>query len=144
MWACSKQLPEGKKVHGALKSRRCPFIGLIVLRSNKMTLVSRIEGPIKPAELLIQLSNIFNDYHDDLALARIERESYNETQRLREQQDQAYAECLRQDQEKAKKQRELDLAKKLQEEEEHKQIENEKRKLEVCFVCLVFYKLVGF
>jgi FAS-associated factor 2 len=45
-WACSKNLPEGRKVFNALKAKRCPFLGLIVLRNNKMTLVARMEGPI--------------------------------------------------------------------------------------------------
>ncbi len=96
-----------------------------------MTLVSRIEGPIGAPELMLQLSNIFNDYNDDLNMARFERESYNETQRLRQQQDQAYAECLRQDQEKMKKQRELEEMKKRQEDEEKKRIEDQKLKVEV-------------
>jgi hypothetical protein len=45
-WACSRNLPEGKKVYNALKAKRSPFLGMIVLRNNKMTLVTRMEGPI--------------------------------------------------------------------------------------------------
>lgn len=45
-WACSRNLPEGRKVFDALKAKRSPFLGLIVLRNNKMTLVTRMEGPI--------------------------------------------------------------------------------------------------
>lgn len=101
-WACSKNLPEGQKVYNALKARRCPFLGLIVYKGARMTLVSKIEGPISAAELLVQLSQLIADNEADLVVARADKAERNMTQLIRQEQDQAYELSLQADREKAK------------------------------------------
>jgi FAS-associated factor 2 len=126
VWACSKNLSEGRKVFNALKVKRCPFLGIIALRHSRMTLVSKIEGPISAAELMLQLASLVAECEPELVAARYDREQRSQTQMLRQQQDQAYEESLRADREKAKRKQEqeeearraLELEKRLQDEEE--------------------------
>ena len=127
-WSCSKNLPEGHKVYNALKAKRCPFIGVIVFKNSRMTLVSRIEGPIPAGELMLQLSNLFNEYEHDLVEARLERETRSQNQLIRQQQDQAYEESLKADREKQRKKQEEERLKREAEELELKRIEEEKQR----------------
>ncbi len=115
-WACSKNLPEGQKVFSALKARRCPFLGIIVYKRARMTLVSKIEGPASAAELLLQINAIFSENEAELIVARQEKEERNETLLIRQMQDQAYEESLKADREKAR----------LKKEKEQKQAEVER------------------
>ena len=110
-WACSKNLPEGLKVYNALKAKRAPFLGVIVYKHSRMTLVSKIEGPIPAAELMLQLANLMEENQHDLISARADREERSQTQILRQQQDEAYMESLKQDREKQRKKQEEELAK---------------------------------
>lgn len=122
-WSCSKNLPEGRKVFNALKAKRAPFLGVIVLRNSRMTLISKIEGPITAAELLMNLANLTAEYEQDLTSARMDREQRSQNQLLRQQQDQAYLESLKQDQEKARRKQE-------QEEAQRRALELERQKVE--------------
>lgn len=124
-WACSKNLPEGKKVFNALKAKRCPFLGVIVYKRARMTLVSKIEGPVSAAELLLQLNAIFSENEAELVVARQEKEERNETQLIRQMQDQAYEESLKMDREKARLKREKEEAKAEEERLEKERIERE-------------------
>jgi FAS-associated factor 2 len=130
-WACSKNLPEGCKVFNALKARRCPFLGVIVMRHSRMNLVTRIEGPITAPELMLQLANIVADYEPELVAARLDREQRNQTQLLRQQQDQAYQESLLVDREKERKKQELAEAKKREIEAEKRKQDEEKQRINV-------------
>lgn len=124
-WACSKNLPEGHKVFNAVKARRCPFIGAIVLRNSRMTLVSKIEGPISAAELMIQLSTIVAENEPELIAARLDREQLTQNQLIREQQDHDYLESLRLDREKAKKKQDIEEEKRKVQELERQMQEDE-------------------
>lgn len=105
-WACNTNSPEGFRVSRALKENTYPFLALIVLRQNKMTVVARIEGPIGPGELIEKLERILQDNEASLIAARAEREERDFTQTLRREQDAAYLESLKADQEKERKRRE--------------------------------------
>lgn len=109
-WACSKNLPEGLKVYNALKARRTPFLGLIVYKGARMTLVSKIEGPISAPELLVQLSQLISDNEADLVVARADKAERNMNQLIRQEQDQAYELSLKADREKAKLKKEQEEA----------------------------------
>lgn len=109
-WACSKDLPEGQKVFNALRAKRSPFLGVIVCKSVRMTLVSKIEGPVAAPELLIQLAQLFAENEAELVVARKDKEERNETQLIRQQQDQAYEESLKADREKARLKKEKEEA----------------------------------
>ncbi|KAK7469954.1 hypothetical protein BaRGS_00036058 [Batillaria attramentaria] len=100
VWACNTGSPEGYRVSQALKENTYPFLGLIVLRDNRMTAVARIEGPIGPAELVTRLETVMRENEASLVAARAEREERQFNQTLRQQQDEAYLESLRADQEK--------------------------------------------
>lgn len=130
-WGCSKNLPEGRKVFNALKARRCPFLGVIVLRNSRMNLVTRIEGPISAAELLLQLANIVSENEPELVAARHDREQRNQTQLIRQQQDQAYEESLKLDREKARKKQEQAEAERRAEELEKQKQEEELTRINV-------------
>ena len=70
----------------ALKCKRSPFIGVIVNRRSRMSLVSRMEGPVGPGELLVQLAELFAENEAELVVARRDREERTETQMIRRQQ----------------------------------------------------------
>jgi FAS-associated factor 2 len=130
-WSCSKNLPEGLKVFKALKAKRCPFLGIILLKNARMTLVSRIEGPINAAELMIELTRVTAENEGELNVVRMEREQRAQNQLLRQQQDQAYMESLKADKEKARKKQEIEEAKRMAEELEKKKLEEEKARANV-------------
>lgn len=127
-WSCSKDLPEGYRVFNALKARRCPFLGVIVYKQSRMTLVARIEGPVKSDELVVQLSNIVAENNHDLSIARLTRDQRAQDQELRKQQDEAYLESLKADKEKERKKQEQLEAQKRAELEEKQKMENEKQR----------------
>ena len=130
-WACSKNLPEGQKVYKALRAKRCPFLGVIVYKNARMTLVTRIEGPISAGELMLQLSNLVADHEPELVAERAEREQRSQNQILRDQQDQAYEESLKVDREKARKKQEEEETKRKAEELERLKVEQELAKEKV-------------
>lgn len=121
-WSCSINLPEGDKVFKALKAKRCPFIGIILLRRTKMTLALKIQGPIGPNDFLTQLTQLRSEFDGELATLRFEHEQRQETALLRQQQDAAYAECLKNDQERVRKEKEEQEAKRRQEEEDKRKL----------------------
>lgn len=128
VWACSKDLPEGRKVFGALKARGCPFLGVICQQHSRMSLVTRIEGPISAGELVRQLSACVSENEAELVAARADREVRNQTQLIRQQQDEAYEESLRIDREKARRKQELEeQARRERDAERLKQEEEEAR-----------------
>ncbi len=86
----------------ALRENTYPYLALIVLRDNKMTVVQRIEGPVQPVDLVERLTRVMNDTESYLVTMRHEREQRNLANTLRQQQDVAYEESLRQDQEKVR------------------------------------------
>ena len=65
-----------------------------------MTVVQRIEGPVPPVDLTERLTRVMNDTEAYLVTMRHDREQRSETHSIRQQQDVAYEESLRQDQEK--------------------------------------------
>ncbi|XP_076361702.1 fas-associated factor 2 isoform X1 [Tachypleus tridentatus] len=118
-WACSVNLPEGYRVSQALRENGYPFLAVIVLRDNRMTVVARLEGPVEPTELIQRLQRIMNDNETSLVAARLDRQERSLNQTIREEQDQAYLESLRADQEKERIKKEEDERKEQQEREEH-------------------------
>ncbi|XP_041360810.1 FAS-associated factor 2-like [Gigantopelta aegis] len=106
-WACSTNSPEGYRVSQALRENTYPFLALVVLRDNRMTVVAKIEGLIvDTGDLVTRLENIMRDNEGSLIAARADREERSFNQTLRLQQDEAYLESLKADQEKERKKRE--------------------------------------
>ncbi|XP_052249587.1 FAS-associated factor 2-like [Dreissena polymorpha] len=119
-WACDTNSPEGYRVSQALRENRYPFLALIVLRQSRMTVVARIEGLIEPGYLINRLEVLMSDNESSLVAARADREERNFNQSLRQQQDEAYQESLRVDQEKERKKRE-------EKEQELRELEKQRR-----------------
>ncbi|CAG5127080.1 unnamed protein product, partial [Candidula unifasciata] len=100
-WACNTSSPEGYRVSQALRENAYPFLAVIVLRDNKMSVVARIEGHVTGTQDLIErLEQIMSENESSLATARAERAERSFNQSLRRQQDEAYLESLKADQEK--------------------------------------------
>ncbi|GLG96814.1 hypothetical protein R5R35_004929 [Gryllus longicercus] len=102
-WACSVTTSEGYRVSQALRENGYPFLAIIVLHDNRMTVVGRLEGPVEAIELIQRLQTIVRDNEAALVAARAERVERNFNQTLRQQQDQAYMESLLADQEKERR-----------------------------------------
>ncbi|XP_063244113.1 FAS-associated factor 2 [Bacillus rossius redtenbacheri] len=102
-WACSVTTPEGYRVSQALRENAYPFLAVIVLRDNRMTVVGRLEGSLEPRGLLDHLQRIVADNEASLVAARADRVERSFNQTLRQQQDEAYLESLQADQEKERR-----------------------------------------
>lgn len=129
-WACDTNSPEGYRVSQALRENTYPFLALIVLRDNRMTVVARIEGPIEKEDLIHRLRTIMDDNESVLVAARADREERNFNQSLRQQQDEAYQASLLVDQEKARKKREEEDKVREEEEQKRKMVEDHSRMLQ--------------
>ncbi|XP_058808418.1 FAS-associated factor 2 [Phymastichus coffea] len=129
-WACNVKSGEGYKVAEALRAGTYPFLAVIVLKDNKMTIVGRMEGTPSPGELTLRLRTIIDHNEINLIQARLERAERSLTQSLRQQQDLAYEESLRADQEKDRKRAEERRARE-EEEAREKELHNaQERELE--------------
>ncbi|XP_033220467.1 FAS-associated factor 2 [Belonocnema kinseyi] len=122
-WACNVQSGEGYKVAEALKSGTYPFLALIVLKDNRMTIVGRMEGTPSPEELIERLQTLVDNNEMNLIQARTERAERSAAQSLRLQQDQAYEESLRADQEKDRKREEERRAREAEEAREREKLD---------------------
>ncbi|KXN70556.1 UBX-domain-containing protein [Conidiobolus coronatus NRRL 28638] len=111
-WAGDIKYTEGYQVSNTLQARNYPFMGVICLQkrpnqsdSGKMLVVDRIEG-FHDIETVIQKithqMERCQPYLEQIKADRFERES---SRSIREEQDRAYLESLRQDQEKERKAR---------------------------------------
>ncbi|PIO29819.1 hypothetical protein AB205_0118100 [Aquarana catesbeiana] len=128
-WACSTNKPEGFRVSQALRENTYPFLAMITLKDRRMTVVGRLEGLIQPQDLINQLTFIMDANQTYLVSERLEREERNQTQVLRQQQDEAYLASLRADQEKERKKREKQEQKRREEEEAQlRQLAEERKK----------------
>ncbi|XP_053519388.1 FAS-associated factor 2 isoform X2 [Artibeus jamaicensis] len=136
-WACSTNKPEGYRVSQALRENTYPFLAMIMLKDRRMTVVGRLEGLIQPDDLINQLTFIMDANQTYLVSERLEREERNQTQVLRQQQDEAYLASLRADQEKERKKREEREQKRREEEEVKQQKLAEERRRRVMRLSLL-------
>lgn len=81
-----------------------------------------MEGIPSPTELLARMQTIIDNNEINLIQARQERAERSATQSLRQQQDQAYEESLRADQEKDRRREEERLAREAEEAREREQL----------------------
>jgi len=125
-WACSVNSAEGYRVSQSLRENTYPFFAVVVQREYRMTVVGRIEGLVSSQVLLERLQAIMSDNEAYLVVARAERQERNLTQALRQEQDEAYLESLRADQQKEENKRrqrllEEERLRELQQQEEDQQ-----------------------
>lgn len=129
-WACNVQSAEGYKVAEALKSGSYPFLALIALKDNRMTILGRMEGTPSPIELISHLQSVIDHNEINLIQARQERAERNAAQSLRRQQDQAYEESLRADQEKDRRREEERKAREEQQAREQEQLNAQEQEMQ--------------
>ncbi|ELT92191.1 hypothetical protein CAPTEDRAFT_228273 [Capitella teleta] len=129
-WACSVNKPEGYRVSQALREVTYPFLALICLRQNRMTVIARFQGLMNPEELLEKVQRTIRDNESWLIAARADRDERNFNNQLRQEQDEAFLESLRADQEKERKKREEEELKEKEEEEERNKLLEEEREKE--------------
>uniref|UniRef100_UPI00358EFDC8 FAS-associated factor 2 n=1 Tax=Myxine glutinosa TaxID=7769 RepID=UPI00358EFDC8 len=129
-WACSVNRPEGFRVSQALRETSSyPLLALILLKEHRMTVVARLEGLVKPRDVISQLTLVMDANEHFLLTERIERQERVETQALRRQQDEAYFESLRADQEKERRRREdREQEQRIQEEGLRQAVEEERKR----------------
>lgn len=118
VWACSVDTPEGFRVSTALRESGYPFLALIVLRQNKMMVVGRVEGLMETEALCERLEVVIRDNEAYIVAASAERAERNINAEIRQEQDAAFQETLRMDQERERLKREAEEAKRREEEEE--------------------------
>lgn len=99
-WACDVASPEGYRVSQSVMTRSYPVMVLIGLRANKMVIMGRFEGDCVAEEFVRRLQAVVNENEIWLNQARADRLERSFTQSLRQQQDEAYEESLRADEEK--------------------------------------------
>lgn len=133
-WACTRNLPEGRKAYKSVKANRCPSIAILVPKRYKMTIVTKIEGLIPAAQLLSGLRRVVESEEPELIVSRAEKEQRNQNQQIRQQQDEAFLESLKMDREKAKKKQEAEEALRRAEEleriKQEEELANQNKKLE--------------
>jgi len=129
-WGCTVKKPEGYRTSQALRENTYPFLALIVLKNNRMTIVARIEGVVDPAVVLTRLHQGVADNEAFLVAARTDRHERNMAQSLRQQQDEAYLLSLKADQEKEKKKQDEQKKKRDAELEKTRMIDDEMKRIE--------------
>ncbi|RUP49062.1 hypothetical protein BC936DRAFT_143375 [Jimgerdemannia flammicorona] len=108
VWAGNVRETEAFQVSTTLQSTTFPFLAIIGLQypaagsggSPKMSVVDRLEGPTTADAVVRRLTNALQHYGPPLERVRRERQEREHDRSLREQQDLAYRESLRIDQEK--------------------------------------------
>jgi len=127
-WICGVETAEGYRVSRALQRRTAtavyPFVAMIVLRENRMSVVARFEGLIESARFVSSVTRVINDNETSLEVARADKREREISQHLRQEQDAAFLESLLVDQEKERKKKE-------EEEEKQRELETSLREAEV-------------
>jgi len=125
VWACSVDTKEGYRVSQALRESSYPFLALIVLRQNKMMVVGRVEGCISLEALIERLEVVIRDNEAYIVAASAERAERNINAEIRQEQDAAFQETLRLDQERERQKLEAEEAKRREEEAEQARVQAE-------------------
>ncbi|CAG9812442.1 unnamed protein product [Phaedon cochleariae] len=125
-WGCSINSKEGSRTLNAVKANHYPFLAVLVLKDNRMTIVGRLEGYSDPGLFVQRLSSVVNEYEINLVSARADRFEASINRSLRSQQDEAFLESLRADQEKERRKEEQRMA----QEAEKARLEQEAREEE--------------
>ena len=116
-WGCSVTRPEGYRVSQALRENTYPFLAMIVLRQNRMVVVGRREGMVQLENMVQWIQDTVTDYEAFIVAARAERDERNLDREIRSEQEQAFAETLRRDQEREQRAREQEEVERREEEE---------------------------
>ncbi|KAI8970032.1 UBX domain-containing protein [Mycotypha africana] len=115
VWAGNVRYAEAYQVSNILQATTYPFVGIIALQpptsnstsssmncQRKMVLMDRIEGLTSASSIVRRMETVMQLVDASLQSLREEQEQRETERRLRQQQDEAYLESLRADQEKQK------------------------------------------
>ncbi|KAG0169788.1 hypothetical protein DFQ28_002643 [Apophysomyces sp. BC1034] len=136
VWAGNVREAEAFQVSSTLQATAYPFLAIIALQvpsgtatpsTPKMSVVDRIEGLTSSASITRRLDAALERYGPALNRLRMEQDQRDLERRLRQEQDRAYNESLRADQEKERKAREEREAL-ARAEEEKEQAERERQR----------------
>eukprot|EP00092_Neocalanus_flemingeri_P023036 GFUD01024970.1.p1 GENE.GFUD01024970.1~~GFUD01024970.1.p1 ORF type:complete len:449 (+),score=165.34 GFUD01024970.1:71-1417(+) len=116
-WGCSVSRPEGYRVSQALRENTYPFMAMIVLRQNRMVVVGRREGMVQADAMVQWIQDTVTDYEAFIVAARAERDERNLDREIRSEQEAAFADTLRRDQEREQRVREKEEVDRKEEEE---------------------------
>lgn len=72
-WGCSVKSGEGGRVVQLYKSSHYPYLAVVVLKDNRMTIVSRMEGFCDANTLMDRLVSVVAEYEINLVQARADR-----------------------------------------------------------------------
>ncbi|XP_014252805.1 FAS-associated factor 2 isoform X1 [Cimex lectularius] len=129
-WICNTVSGEGERVSHTLKASTYPFLSVIAYKESRMVMIARLEGPTNSAEVLSRLNAVISSNESFLDAARSDRLARSLNQRLRREQDAAYMESLRADQEKERKRIEEEEKRRAEEREEQELRMREQEKKE--------------
>ncbi|KAH7637024.1 FAS-associated factor 2 [Dermatophagoides farinae] len=105
-WSCSVDYPEGYKAYQSLKVNQYPFMALIGLKNHKMIVMKKIEGFHNVDTIVATLRTAIQNNEFSLMAARLDRQERDMASLIRAQQDAAFEESLKADQEKERRKRE--------------------------------------
>ncbi|KAF7286828.1 hypothetical protein GWI33_003885 [Rhynchophorus ferrugineus] len=125
-WACSTKSEEGRNTTNALRAGYPPYVAILVLKANRMTIVGRLQGFSDASLFLQRMRTVVSEFEINLVSARADRFEQSINRSIRQHQDEAFLESLRADQEKER----LREEKKRAEEEERKRLEIEAKEEE--------------
>lgn len=128
-WSASVTSNEGYRVSQHLRESTYPFLALIVVKHNRMVVVRKLEGTQPLDTLLTELKLSIEENESGLTAARIDRQQREMNTLLRREQDEAFAESLKADQEKERKKMAEKTKKEAEEKaKKEKELEESKRK----------------
>ncbi|EGD76672.1 hypothetical protein PTSG_12671 [Salpingoeca rosetta] len=131
LWGCNAETTLGRRLSRNMQAATFPFVGVLLPKSGTPKLVAAIQGALDAATFLAQLRGVCERVEPLLVVERTEREQRMQTQRLREEQDQAYQESLRKDRERQRlKEEEERRAREEEEAAQRAQLEEQQRKQE--------------
>eukprot|EP01137_Pigoraptor_chileana_P010880 Opistho-2@60994 len=121
-WCGSLDTPEGLRAQEVLNASSFPYMALVVQVGSRCSVVDTFEGPVALDAIITRITRAMDIHGTVLAEARADRAERTMSQRIREEQDEAYLESLRQDQEKEQR-RIRELERQREEEEAARSLE---------------------
>ncbi|KAJ1562101.1 FAS-associated factor 2, partial [Nowakowskiella sp. JEL0078] len=129
IWAGDIRESEAFKVSSLLMTTSYPFLAFIAHQGSRpASVIDRFEGNKTPEQLIAIISQHIDRLDPQLAAVRAERTRNAQARSIREQQDEAYQQSLRADQEKVRKAKEEKERLEKEKAEEERQ-ENERKNL---------------
>lgn len=131
IWGANINNAEGYKTSNVLGASSYPFIAVVTHNTiGGMTILDRIEGNIQAEALMLRLSIVLENHGPSLLQARFENEERETNRRIREEQDDAYNQALREDQERQRRVQEAERKEREEREAAEREEQQQKRKAE--------------